>query len=183
MNKRPIQIDGKIAYVPLTKGHVAIVDIADVPLVLGFAWTAIVKKHIVYAKRATSVNGKTVTIRMHRQIMGAEVGTLVDHKNGNGLDNRRGNLRTATNSENLCNRGPQVNNTSGFKGVTFSKAAGKWQAQIKRHGKVTYLGLFDCPEDAAIARKKADAALHGEFAWGAENGVTFHGPARAAEAA
>ena len=174
MSKRGIFVSGPIAIVPLTQGYLALIDAEDVPLVEGYSWTALVKANTIYAKRAQKVDGRSVTVRMHRVIAGANADQIVDHINGNGWDNRRCNLRIATNAENLRNRGPQKNNTSGYKGVTWSKAAKKWQAQIKTNGAVKYLGLFDSKESANAAREAASKKDHGEFAWGAENGVVFH---------
>jgi hypothetical protein len=161
---RTIRVEGDTAYVALTKGFVAVIDASDVGIVAGYNWTALVKANVVYAKRAIKVDGHYVTVRMHRELLDAPDGILVDHRDGNGLNNRRKNLRLSTNSQNLCNRGSQRNGTSGFKGVTRHKLAGKWMAQIKQNGRRHYLGLFDKPEDAAAAYKTAAEALHGEFA-------------------
>lgn len=163
--KRPIKIDGAIARVPLTKGFEAIIDAADSALIEGFSWTAKISGKLVYAKRAQMIDGVYVGLAMHRVIAGAPEGVLVDHIDGNGLNNRRANLRFATVSQNLCNRGPQVNNTSGFKGVIWHKSAQKWSAQIKIGRKNKYLGLFDRALDAAHARQRASAEIHGAFGW------------------
>ena len=92
-------------------------------------------------------------------------GTIPDHRNGDGLDNRRSNLRPATNQTNLMNRGPQVNNTSGFKGVIFDKRSDAWRAQIKVDGRYIYLGCLDSKIEAAEAYNEAANKVFGEFAW------------------
>jgi hypothetical protein len=88
----------------------------------------------------------------------------IDHINGRPGDNRLCNLRLATFTENAMNRGPAPNNTSGYKGVSFHKAAKKWCAQISSQGRTEYLGLFTTPEKAHAAYCAAAKELHGEFA-------------------
>ena len=88
----------------------------------------------------------------------------IDHVNGVRDDNRRANLREATKSENLCNRGSQVNNSTGFKGVSWDKNSRKYRAQIMVRRKQIYLGLFDTPEEAHAAYQSAVYDFHGAFA-------------------
>jgi hypothetical protein len=161
---RPIRIEGNVAYIPLTKGYEALIDAEDVPLVEGWNWFSVVRNYTVYAARATKRQGKPVTIMLHRAILGASGRARVDHLSGNGLDNRRVNLRPATASENGWNRGRNSNNSSGFKGVWWAKHVGKWQALITAGGRREYLGLFDSPEAAHAAYSEAAKRLHGEFA-------------------
>lgn len=102
---------------------------------------------------------------MARLIMNAtDPNIYVDHKNGNTLDNRRENLRLASNSQNQANRRNHSKNTSGYRGVTFSKSTNKWQAAIKVAGKNIHLGVFETPELAGIAYKQAADMYFGEFA-------------------
>lgn len=89
-------------------------------------------------------------------------GREIDHVNGDGLNNKRSNLRLASRSENLSNRGKTIKNTSGYKGVMAS--SGKWMAQIKVHRCVIRLGVFESPEDAARVYDEAARKYHGEFA-------------------
>lgn len=118
------------------------------------------------APNGAMVAGKRHAVRMNREILGLEYSDKRhgDHQNRNTLDNRRNNLRIATPSQNRCNCGRQVNNTSGFKGVFWHKAAGKWRAQIRIDRHSQHLGMFDTPEVAAEAYDFAAIALHGEFA-------------------
>jgi hypothetical protein len=88
----------------------------------------------------------------------------VDHINAVKDDNRFSNLREATCSQNMHNQGKRKHNTSGFKGVSYHKAARKWTAQIKVNWKCNYLGLFKTPEEAHAAYCEAAKKHHGEFA-------------------
>lgn len=90
---------------------------------------------------------------------------IADHINNNGFDNRRKNLRPASHQMNLANRGPQVNNTSGYKGVTWDKSRDKWKAQIKVMQKCVFVGRFDDKVEAAKAYNQAAKKHFGEFAW------------------
>lgn len=105
------------------------------------------------------------TIQMHRFILGLAKGVgVVDHINGNMQDNRRSNLRVCSVSENAMNRGMQADNKSGFKGVSFHKESGKWQAQTKKKGHEKMYSRHDTPQEAAHAYNKAAIKMHGEFA-------------------
>lgn len=146
--------------IPLTRGQVAIVDNADYTYLSQFKWFAWKdrKNGMYYAMRSPS-------ILMHRVIMGlTDPKIQVDHKNGNGLDNQRENLRTATGRQNQYNQGIHRNNTSGFKGVYWQKSARKWRAFIKVRGKQVHLGLFDDPQKAAQAYDIAAIHHAGEYA-------------------
>lgn len=101
---------------------------------------------------------------MHRVILGLEKGDKLegDHKDGNGLNNQRRNLRVATRTENHHNRTKYKTNTSGFKGV--SAKSNRWMAKINIGGKAKHLGYFDTPELAAAAYAKAAKKHHKEFA-------------------
>jgi hypothetical protein len=161
---RPIRIDGDLAYVTLTKGLVAVIDAADVPLVDGVNWCASGPAEAVYAARSSGrVNGRQEFILMHRLLVGTAAGLHTDHIDGNGLNNRRSNLRQATPSENACNRGISKRNSSGAKGVCFAKDTGKWQAAIRVAGILMYLGQFKCRTGAALAYAKASKQMHGQF--------------------
>lgn len=166
---RPIRIEGDVAYVPLTKGYVAIIDVEDVPLVEGWNWTALVQDGTVYAyRRATrGADGKQAAIRMHRVIMGDPLGLLVDHCDGNGLNNRRrgeaGNLRVATQSQNGMNSRPMRGKRSALKGAAWDAERGKWRSDIMVNGQRKYLGHHATETAAHAAYCNAAAELHGEF--------------------
>jgi hypothetical protein len=104
-----------------------------------------------------SANGGAKSVYLHRVIMNAPDGLDVDHINHNKLDNRKENLRVVSRSQNCMNRkGPDRDNTSGYRGVTWSKKAKKWQAQLA----IThFIGYFENREEAAAAARKARARL------------------------
>lgn len=158
--------------IPLTKGLTALVDEVDSDL-NKMKWCAQTSpfEHS-YAVRHSHVRPKErVRIVMHRVVMERILGRSllkgedVDHANRNGLDNRRCNLRVATRSQNIANRGPLKTNTSGFKGVNFIKSTGKWQAAICVKGVQISLGTFLSPVDAARAYNDAALTHFGEFAY------------------
>ena len=162
---RPIRVEGDVAYVTLTKGYEAIIDADDVPMASQFNWQALVFAHTVYAQRCTArdIDGKQTSILLHRAIMDAQKGVEVDHICGNGLDNRRANLRFATRSENMCNARMRLKNKSGYKGVFWHKGNRAWRAKIVLNGIAKELGSFNTPEAAYTAYVKASAEYHGEF--------------------
>ena len=100
-------------------------------------------------------------LRMHRVILGELDGPDVDHRDTDGLNNQKHNLRRCTKSENQQNRDAPSNNTSGYKGV--GRSGGRWYAGIKVDGQTFRLGYFDIKEDAAEAYNKAALKHHGEF--------------------
>jgi hypothetical protein len=148
----------------LTKGQVALVDDEDYDALARLKWHARWDKCAQTFYAARSVHGpgrKCTTVRMHRQLLGAAPGTMVDHRNHNGLDNRRANLRLCTRAENARNRIKRLGR-SRFKGVVWNVNA--WQASITRDGKVFNLGRFAHEDEAAAAYDLAARELHGEFA-------------------
>jgi hypothetical protein len=162
--------DLSVRLIPLTKGKVAVVDAADYERLSQWVWSASLCNGLWYAQRSVclgTVGGKKkyTSIFMHRFILDAPKGMKVDHRDGDGLNNRRNtNLRLSTHGQNLCNHGPNKTNTSGFKGVHWDKVKEKWVAQIQVDGHMKYLGLFVNKSDAALAYKEAAAKYHGEFA-------------------
>lgn len=148
--------------VKLTKNQVAIIDDIDSDL-LDFKWNYHPKG---YAQLASIKKGPL----MHRVILERKLGRELDkfersdHVNGNGLDNRRSNLRVATMMQNMWNQRLSKNNTSGYKGVYLLKKDGLWRAQIMVNRKAIFLGDHIIPEDAARAYDKAAKQYHGEFA-------------------
>ena len=152
--------------IPLTQGKVALIDDEDWDLVSGYKWHASKVLNTYYARtRVKRADGSKTFLYMHRLLLGL-VGRKVkaDHRDGDGLNNRRENLRSCSHAENLRNRGAQVNNISGLKGVSWHKQSGKWDASIRVNGKGKHLGLFTTKEAAHAAYCRAAAELHGEFA-------------------
>lgn len=142
-------------WIPLTRGAFALVDEADYPTVAASTWT--LGPGGKYARRGMPGNRSEW---LHRVIAGAPIGVDVDHVDGDGLNNRRSNLRFASDSENLCNRGP--NQGRRFKGVL--RRRDKWRARIEKGDTREWLGTFETEEDAARAYDAAAKRLHGVFA-------------------
>lgn len=150
--------------IPLTQGKVAIVDDCDYDLVSKNRWFYNSSGKGYAGRQLPRNNGKQREQKMHRLILGvADQDIHVDHINGNGLDNRRANLRLCSASQNRINSGLDRNNTSGIKGVYLHKETGKFCAVIGFNGKHKYLGLFPTKEQAAHARAMAEVELYGEF--------------------
>jgi HNH endonuclease/AP2 domain len=159
---RPIRIEGGVAYVPLSKGYEAIVDQSAAHLVSGFNWCAQVSGKTVYAVR----NGKEEGLRhikMHRVVASAPEGLVVDHIDGNGLNNQSSNLRLATKAQNAHNCANRRDNKSGHKGVFWVGRESKWAAKIKKDGTTHHLGHFKLLDDARAAYAEASQRLHGSF--------------------
>ena len=161
---RQIRVDGQVAYVPLTQGLEAVIDLQDISCVSGSNWYAFGRgKHKYAARWSFGDEGKKL-ILMHRHILQPPNEMDVDHADGNGLNNRRSNIRIATRSQNMHNKKMQRNNTSGFKGVHWDRNKKKWQANIKLNDKRHYIGLFNSAEEASEAYRAASEKLHLDFA-------------------
>jgi hypothetical protein len=144
---------------------VAIVDDDDATLVNEFKWYANKRSNGFRAiANCRRPDGKRTMVQMHRLITGAKAGELVDHADGNPLNNQRSNLRVCNQQQNQANRGAQRNNTSGFKGVWWHSSAKKWAASIWVSGKHKLLGLFNDPHSAAFAYDQAAMMHFGDFA-------------------
>jgi len=109
-----------------------------------------------------NLNGKSVFL--HRFLMNAKRGDIIDHINGNGLDNRKENLRFCTVSQNMFNRKKAFNSTSRYYGVSFDKHSKKWRSQIHTNGKSITFGRYDNEVDAAKAYDIRVKKYKGEFA-------------------
>lgn len=153
----------------LTRGHSMTVSIADADL-NQFKWHVAPDKRTYYALRTVPLNGRRTSQSAHRVIMSRvldrdlEKHEQVDHINGNGLDNRRENLRLAASCQNTRNSRLRVDNSSGYKGVSWKKESSKWVARIMKDKKMVHLGYFDDPTEAYAAYCAAAFELHGEFA-------------------
>ena len=157
-------------YIELTQGYVAAVDSADYERVSAHKWYASVRSRAdgsvrVYAMRHVLREGGGRTAQMlHRFVTDTPMGMYIDHINGNGLDNRRANLRICTCSENLRNQRPKTGGSSAYKGVCWRKDRGKWVAGIKLNGEREHLGYFDSEQDAVKAYDRAALSAYGEYA-------------------
>lgn len=157
--------------IQLTQGQVALVDDDDFERVSQFKWHAHFNRTYAnggcfIATRSFRLFGKPRKRYMHRFIMGAQKGEIIDHIDGNPLNNQRSNLRFASRSGNGANNASLLpkHNTSGLRGVSWNKQKKKWTAQIKVSGKQKYVGAYAYSYDAAKAYNEAAKKYHGEFA-------------------
>jgi len=146
--------------IELSQGRVALVDDDIFEEINTYKWYY----HYGYAVRNYGKYPHRKRLQMHREIIGTPDGFVTDHINGNTLDNRRENLRTCAASGNSRNAGKRIDNTSGFKGVSWHKQAARWRAYIALNGHRKSLGLYDTAEDAAHAYDAACIDLYGDFA-------------------
>lgn len=147
--------------IPLTKGQFAIVDDEDYDWLVRWKWQcrASEKGRRLYAGRTSKA------ILMHRVIMNAPREFVIDHIDGNGLNNQRHNLRVCTYRQNQQNqRIQQTSKTSCYKGVSWSKETNKWSVAIRVDGRLTRLGYFIFEPDAGRAYDVAALQHFGEFA-------------------
>jgi hypothetical protein len=151
--------------IPLTQGQVALIDDEDAHLA-EFNWFAEKREKTYYASRNKPKKGKKNlgVIRMHRAVLVAPAGFEIDHINGNGLDNRRCNLRVVTKRQNQQNKGVSRISACGYKGVSWHSRRRIWRAEIRINGRQASLGYFDTPEDAARAYDAAARKHFGEYA-------------------
>lgn len=151
--------------IQLTQGKIALVDDNDFDWLNQYSWYANINKKKWYAKSGFMLNGTTKNIKMHRFILGISDPTIkIDHRDRNGLNNQRENLRIATNSQNCANKSKKENCSSVYTGVSWDKRKGKWVAQIRQDMKRKHLGYFDKEKSAAVAYNKAAIRVHKEFA-------------------
>lgn len=147
--------------IPLTQGYEAVVDDEDYDSVtrLG-SWQITIHPN---GRKYAVHNGRGWQILMHRFLIG-EDGYDIDHKDRDGLNNVRSNLRTATRSQNNANSKTNCRNKSGYRGVSYHKQARRWEAYIGSNGRKIYLGLYDSAEEASWAYDNKARELYGEFA-------------------
>lgn len=157
-----------MATIHLSQGKVTVVDDEDLERCLAYTW------HACYGARRAGIwyartnirrpDGRKTTMKLHRLLMGYPVGFGIDHIDGDGLNNRRLNLRVATQAQNLANQYRKQIGTSAFKGVCWDKAHRKWRAGIRVNYKSIYLGLFSDEREAAMAYDCASVLHFGAFA-------------------
>jgi hypothetical protein len=144
--------------IELTRGKVAYCDEEDYEFVSKQKWCYLANA-TGYA--VTRFNGKVIT--MHKYLLNPPKGMDVDHLNGNGLDNRRSNIRICTRMQNRWNIEKLPTNTSGFKGVYWRKDRKRYEAFAYKNNKRYSGGYFKDIEDAHQAQIKLSIKLHGEF--------------------
>jgi hypothetical protein len=151
--------------IPLTQGKAALVDDADYEFLNQWKWCTHQFGKKWYAVRGQGTRKTQKILLMHRVITNAPDGMEVDHWDHDGLNNQRYNLRVCTSSQNKANKPKRIDNTSGYKGVTWDRFRGKYVAQIHVNGKHIFLGRFSDVEEAARAYDKAAIKIFGEFAY------------------
>lgn len=165
--------DSSTIQIPLSRGYVAIVSIEDEDLLSG-GWYVYVSEQnkTQYAVKSISTpSNKRHSLRMHRVILSRMLGRdllrseIVDHKNRNGLDNRRENLRLTNRTGNARNVGIRKDSTSGYKGVSWCRREERWMVNIAVNSKGIYVGRFINIHDATRAYNVAALKHHGEFAY------------------
>lgn len=155
---KTIELHGKQAY-----GKYAIVDDDDYEKINSTRWNCNSFGYAVRVQRTKQDYNKKEVLIMHRLIMKAEKGELIDHINGNKLDNRKENLRFADKSKNAMNM-HRVYGKIPYKGVYFDKSKNLYTVRIVIDGKHTHIGRYKTPEEAAKAYDEAALKYYGEFA-------------------
>jgi len=162
-------VDDNVVEMQLTQDQVCLFDVADMELVGQYQWFAHKKsgnskKYYVHCT-LPPIDGKQKTLLLHRLLMGATDKKIqVDHMNGDSLNNCRGNLRLATNAQNICNRPVPKHSGTGIKDIGLRKDNNKYRLRIVVNGIRKTYGQFDTQEEAIIERNKLLPMLHGEFA-------------------
>lgn len=160
--------------IPLTQGMVALVDDEDFDIVAGFKWHALRRPNgLWHAVRTVRRHGIKRSIYMHRVIAGAAAHLEVDHRDGDGLNNRRGNIRIATKRQNAQNRRQRgAWKTSRFKGVSWNEPRRRWRVVIaggptdaRGYARQIYVGVFRDEVIAAHAYDRAALEHFGDFAF------------------
>jgi len=138
----------------LTQGKIALVDDEDFEKIIAYKWHCDCRKNTIYAETDIITDGtrKYKSLRMHRLITNPSDNLEIDHINGNGLDNRKENLRPVTRRQNLQNY--HIKKSSRFTGVSWHKHNKKWQCRIEINGHVKSLGYFMIESLAAEAYNK-----------------------------
>lgn len=153
------RVVGDVAYIPLSRGFEAIIDLADLEDVGRYSWHARFSRNgLVYAGRSRWADVEPgIPILLHRFLMRPPLGMVIDHINGDGLDNRRRNLRVCEQAVNCLNKVAERHNLLG-RGVQ-AVAAGKFAAQLTHRGRNLHLGRYLTKEEAAAAVQGAKVAL------------------------
>jgi hypothetical protein len=153
--------------IALTRGLYAIVDPEDHDRLARYKWHAMKSRYTFYAARYSrrDKDGKRKCYMMHREIMKLEGNKMCDHINGNGLDNRKANLRPASRAQNGWNRGKsRVKSRSRYKGLAWDNKDKRWEVRISVNGRRIYIGRFEDEMQAARAYDRAARIYHGRYA-------------------
>lgn len=152
-----------MAEIKLSQNKIAIIDDEDYVRVSSLKWFAHKRTNKFYAE--TARNEKHM--HLHRFILGInDRSIIIDHIDGDSLNNKKSNLRICTVSQNSFNKKPYSNSPiKGIKGVSFIKRINKWRAQIQANKKKIYIGVYNTHIDAAIAYNERAKELFGEYAY------------------
>jgi len=154
--------------IPLTQGKFALIDDDMFDRVSYFKWHVVKKLRttgiVYYALTNIYVNGKYTCLLMHRLIMGIPDPLQVDHRNSNGLNNQKHNLRICTGQQNSQNSRKTTNSTSIYKGVSYVTKKNKWRSRIMVNGNPIHLGYYGTEIQAAIAYNNSAIKYFGDFA-------------------
>jgi len=151
--------------IPLTQGKYAIVDDEDYEVLNQFKWCAKKSNQTSYAIRGTGPRDNLKRLYMHSEILPQPQGKEIDHRDGNGLNNTRSNLRFCTRQQNCANKRTNNKKTSSqYKGVCFTDRAKPWLANISFNNNTKFIGYFYSEINAAKAYDKKARDLFGEFA-------------------
>jgi hypothetical protein len=149
----------------LSQGKVTVVDDEDFEVLSKYKWSVGRGGNTYYAYTHNILeSGKRTTIAMHRMIMKTPMGCETDHRDRDGLNNQRFNLRVCTHSQNQGNRKLTEGSSSGHKGVVWHKRDKKWQSKIVFNGKNIHLGYFNSKDEAALAYSRRAVELFKEYA-------------------
>ena len=161
--KRPLRIEGDVAYVPLAGGGEAVIDATDAALVGARNWHSrpTTRDGLVHVRCCIYESGVRSKRYLHRMLMNPPPGFEVDHVDGDGLNNRRANLRVATRTENQWNRRSLINPLG--KGV-YERENGSFMSRIRANDRVYHLGSYQTAREARAAYEGASRVLHGEYA-------------------
>lgn len=146
------------------KNNVVLIDDEDYERVIQYHWYVRQRHKIIYVEKSYWNEGKAKHQSLHRFILNALPGQYIDHINGNGLDNRRSNIRFCTIEQNQQNRKKESGTKNRYKGTWFDLSRNKWRARIEAKGVRHFLGSFITEYEAAIAYNRAAKIYHGEFA-------------------
>ena len=137
------------------------IDKNYLPLINSYKWRI---EEIMPGYKYVVAHIKGEEILLHRLLKKCRQEKVVDHINGNGLDNRMSNLRICSQAENMMNKNKYKNNKSGYKGVWFHKNKKRWEVQIRVGGRKIYLGVVKSPKTGAMIYNSAAKKYFGEFA-------------------
>lgn len=150
--------------IKVSKNDYATIDAEDAVLVRSYTWWLLTKAGLKYAYTQKRINGKQVTILLHRLVMSADPSVRIDHRDRDGLNCQKSNLRVATQSQNMANASKHWDGSSDYIGVCWDKSKNRWLAHLGVRGRFLNLGRFRTAIEAAKVRDAAALVYFGEFA-------------------